>query len=36
VGSCVGGSQEKVREFGYGDREIVRGNTLTAGEQCGP
>jgi hypothetical protein len=25
VGSCVRGSQEKVREFGYGDCEIARG-----------
>jgi hypothetical protein len=31
VGSCIGASQEKAREFGYGDREIARGDIPTAG-----
>jgi hypothetical protein len=35
VGSYIGVSQEKAREFGYGDREIVRGDTPTAGGSVG-
>jgi hypothetical protein len=35
VGSCIGASQEKDREFGYGDRDIARGDILTAGGSVG-
>jgi hypothetical protein len=35
VGSCIGASQEKTREFGYGDREVVRGDILTARDSVG-
>jgi hypothetical protein len=35
VGSCIGASCEKARDFGYGDREIARGDILTAGGSVG-
>jgi hypothetical protein len=35
VGSRIGASQEKVREFGRGDREIARSDTPTAGGSGG-
>jgi hypothetical protein len=31
AGSCIGTSQEKVREFGHGDREVARNDIPTAG-----
>ena len=35
VGSRIGASQEKAREFGRGDREIARSDTPTAGGSGG-
>jgi hypothetical protein len=34
VGSCIGVSREKAREFGHGDREIARSDTPISGASC--
>jgi hypothetical protein len=36
VGSCIGASREKAREFGHGDREVARERDFDIGGLCGP